>query len=137
MQSRPPTAEEQFYLEQEYRDPVEGIARIEETAKFLVGATATTSGLFLAAAKLTAGSPAASASAPPGMVGFAPFLFWAAGLLALLLVLLPQPYRTGEREPASWKRACIRARWKKYRWLVAGALLYVLGTATAIWSLAL
>jgi hypothetical protein len=55
--SRIPSEEERYFYEQSYREPVESIARIEEVAKFMVGATATTSGLFLAAFKLSTGSP--------------------------------------------------------------------------------
>lgn len=50
--ARAPTDAERWYYERAYREPVEAIARIEEVAKFLVGATATTSGLFVAASKL-------------------------------------------------------------------------------------
>lgn len=43
--------EDKFYYEQSYKEPVEGIKRMEETAKFLVGAVTTASGLFMAASR--------------------------------------------------------------------------------------
>ncbi|MBI2877011.1 MAG: hypothetical protein HYY20_09035 [Candidatus Tectomicrobia bacterium] len=88
--SRPLTDEERYFFEHSYKEPVESIARIEETAKFLVGATATTSGLFLAAFKLSLGSQTVSSPA-----WFVPFLCWAISILGLVLVLFPQEYRTG------------------------------------------
>ena len=45
--SRSLTAEEKYYYERSYKEPIESIARIEETAKFLTGVAATMSGLFL------------------------------------------------------------------------------------------
>ena len=93
--SRIPTPEEQYYLEHAYKDPVKSLERIEETAKFLIGATATTSGLFVAAFKLALGKTGAS-----GLLWFAPFVLWATAMLALLLVLLPQRYSVGRDEPA-------------------------------------
>src|SRR5262249_33719079 len=53
--SRPLTDEEQYFYERSYKELVESIPRIEDVAKFLIGATATTSGLFLAAFKLARG----------------------------------------------------------------------------------
>jgi hypothetical protein len=46
-------------------------------AKFLIGASATTSGLFVAACKLVLGEKTTA----PGPAGFAPFLLWAASIL--------------------------------------------------------
>ena len=124
--SRALTAEEQYYLEHAYKDPVESLARIEETAKFMLGATATTSGLFVAAFKLALGESSAS-----GRLWFAPFILWAAAMLALVLVLLPQSYAVGRNEPAAWKAACIQARTRKYRYLCCGTALFVVGILIA------
>ena len=62
IQSCKPPPEERFYHEQAYKEPVAAIARIEEVAKFLIGAATTTSGLYLAAFKLT---PATRITADP------------------------------------------------------------------------
>ena len=58
LRHRQVSAEEKYFYEQSYKkiDPVESIARIEDVAKFLVGATATTSGLFLSAFNLVLGT---------------------------------------------------------------------------------
>ena len=126
--SRIPSEEERYFYEQSYREPVESIARIEEVAKFMVGATATTSGLFLAAFKLSTGSETVS-----GLSWYIPFLCWGASIVASVLVLFPQKYETGKDEPDSWKNAFIRARKHKFRWLFVGALLFVIGIISAIY----
>ena len=125
--SREPTAEETFYYETAYKEPVESVKRIEDTAKFLAGAVATTSGLFVAAVKLSAGQPSAA-----GLLWQLPLALWWASLLALLLVLMPAKYKAGANEPAAWKQAFLKVRQHKYRWLVAGAVLFILGLGAAV-----
>jgi hypothetical protein len=129
--SRRLTDEERYFFEYAYKEPVESIPRIEEVAKFLVGATATTSGLFLAAFKLSQGDKTVA-----GLAWFVPFICWAISILALILVLFPHKYRTGSHEPAAWQQAFLQARRWKYRWLVVGALLFVAGIITAVYPLA-
>lgn len=120
------TAEEQYFYELSYKEPVESIARIEEMAKFLAGAVTGVSGLFLAAFRLAlAGQPA------EGMIWYAPVVLWGASLAALMLVLLPGWYATGKNEPAAWQAACKRARWYKYVSLCAGAVLFIAGLVAA------
>ncbi len=123
--SRPMTGEEEYYREQAYKEPVEGIERIEEVAKFLIGATATTSGLFLAAFKLAANGQ------PLGNWWALPFFLWSAALMILVLVLLPHKYNAGQHEPASWKAAFVLARTRKYRRLLAGATAFIAGILAA------
>lgn len=125
--SRPLSTEEQYFYEQSYKDPVESIGRIEDVAKFLVGATATTSGLFLAAFKLVLG-----ASSAQGIFWLLPFFSWAMGIVALVLVLFPLRYPVGHSQPASWKEGFLKARRNKYTFLALGALLFVLGVLLAI-----
>ena len=129
--SRKVTDEERYFLEFATKEPVDSLARLDEVAKFLIGASATTSGLFLAAFKLVLGEKATV----PGPAGFAPFLLWAASILALLRVLLPHRYPTGRNEPASWKAAVLQARTRKYRWLQVGAWLFILGILAAVYPL--
>jgi hypothetical protein len=123
--------EEQYYFAQAYKEPVESIARIEEVAKFLVGATATTSGLFLAAVKISHGTQPI-----PGWVWLLPFLCWAGGICALIGVLFPYPYATGANQPATWKAAFQRVRWVKYGLLTVGTLFFIAGILTAVYALA-
>ncbi len=90
------TDEQQYFREISYKEPVESIARIEEMAKFLAGAVATVSGLFLAAFRLAlAGDPA------EGLVWYLPVVLWGLSILLLVLVLFPHWYVTGKNEPAA------------------------------------
>jgi hypothetical protein len=129
--SRKVTDEERYLLDFATKESVDSLARLDEVAKFLIGATATTSGLFLAAFKLVLGEKATV----PGPAGFAPFLLWAASILALLRVLLPHRYPTGRNEPASWRDAVRQARTRKYRWLQVGAWLFIFGILAAVYPL--
>lgn len=131
LEVRPATSEEIFYHELSWKEPVEGIARIEEVAKFMVGAVATTSGLFLAAFKLSVGSGTVSA-----LAWYVPFICWAFSILSQLVVLLPRVYPAGMNEPASWKRELLRARRWKYRWLCGGASFFVFGILAGVYPFA-
>jgi hypothetical protein len=124
--SRLPTDEEKYFSERAYKEIVESIARIEEVAKFLIGATATTSGLYLAAFKLARGD---TTVAEP--LWFVPFGCWALSLTALVLVLFPGRYETGRDVPQSWKDAYRRARDRKYRWLAVGTCFFIAGIFAA------
>ena len=130
LQSRLLRDDERYYYEQSYKEPVESIARIEDTAKFLIGAAATTSGIFLAAFQLSVGNQTVS-----GTKEIMPFIFWALSILGLILVLFPHEYRTGKNEPASWREAFLQARKRKYRWLIIGAVLFVAGVISAAYPL--
>jgi hypothetical protein len=130
--SRRLTDEQRYFFERAYKEPVESIPRLEEVAKFLVGATATTSGLFLAAFKLSLGDTTIT-----GLAWFLPFLCWALGIVAFILVLFPQTYRTGRDEPASWKAAFLQARRRKYGWLFVGTLLFIAGLFAAVYPFTL
>ncbi len=125
--SRPMTDEERYYAEQFYKEPVESIKLIEETAKFLIGTGSGTSGLYLSAFKLSFGENIATRG-----IWYMPFLLWTFSILALILVLLPRKYDTGRNEPASYKAAFLNAQKIKYRWLVWGAGFFVLGILTAV-----
>jgi hypothetical protein len=129
--ARLPTPEDTYYLEFAIKEPVESLARLDDIAKFLIGASATTSGLFVATYKLALGEKAIVA----GPAGFAPFLLWAASILVLLRVVVPQQYATGRNEPASWRVAVLQARTRKYRWLQAGTWLFILGIMAAVYPL--
>ena len=131
LSSRPLSDEEGYFYEQSYKEPVQGIGRIEELAKFLVGAAATTSGLFTAAFKFVMGNQTTS-----GIVWLAPFVLWALSILTLILVLLPQKYAVGRNEPADWKAKFLEARDRKFRRLLIGALLFIAGIISAIYPFA-
>lgn len=123
------TDRDKYYLEQGYKEPVERIGRIEEVAKFLAGATATTSGLYLAAYKIALGQQTVTA-----LVWFLPYLLWAASLILFVLVLLPNKYPTYENNAESWRRAFLRCGKCKYWRLMAGAVFFILGILAGTWS---
>lgn len=129
--SRKVADEERYFLEFATKEPVDSLARLDDVAKFLIGASATTSGLFLAVFKLVLGDK----TTVPGPAGFVPFLLWAASILALLRVLLPHQYPTGRYEPALWRAAELQARTRKYRWLQVGAWLFIFGILAAVYPL--
>ena len=126
LEARAPTDAERWYYERAYREPVEAIARIEGVAKFLVGATATTSGLFVAASKLALGDGGAQHG-----IWILPFGAWSLGILCQLLVLFPYRYRVGRNQPASWRDAFERARGIKYALLLAGGVFFIGGLLLA------
>lgn len=128
--STPLSEEEQYFHERSYKELVESIPRIEDVAKFLIGATATTSGLFLAAIKLARGDKTVSE-----LFWFVPFICWSLSIVALTLVLFPYHYETGRAEPASWKHAFAQAQSRKYRWLAVGAGFFIAGILSALYPL--
>jgi hypothetical protein len=123
--SRPLSDEERYYAEQYYKEPVESLKRVEETAKYLIGTSSATSGLYLAAFKLSFGD----VKVHP--VWLIPFLCWAAAILLLIVVLLPRKYETGKNEPASFKAAFQEAHVYKFRRLMFGAACFILGILSA------
>ncbi len=127
--SRKLTEEDRYFYEQSYKQPVESITRIEDMAKFLTGATATTSGLFMSALKISVGTKTVT-----GIAWFMPFICWAISIVALVLVLFPQKYETGKDEPMSWKEAFLKAREQKYIRLFAGTLFFVFGIISACYA---
>ncbi len=122
----PLTDEQRYFYELSYKEPADSIGRIEEMAKFLVGAVSATSGLVLAALGLALGDTRAG-----GGWFYAPVLLWSASVLLLVLVLLPRRYTAGQREPEAWKQALLSSRAYKYKCLLAGAALFVLGLLAA------
>ncbi|MEE8587351.1 MAG: hypothetical protein V3T83_21130 [Acidobacteriota bacterium] len=128
IQSVPVTDEDRFYLEQLYKEPVESLARIEDTAKFLAGATATTSGVFLAAVKLASG---AAGGAAASVLWFLPVVLWVVAILLFVRVLVPRRFSVGERDPSSIKRALLELRESKYRLLQVGTWLFLGGLVSA------
>ena len=124
---RPLTEEERFFVTAAFKNVVESIKSIEETAKFLVGATATTSGLFLAAAKISFGESANSE--PTWLI---PFTAWAISIIVLILVLYPLPYWVEKQRPLAMKKAFSKALKVKYSFLAIGALSFLFGVMYSI-----
>jgi len=129
--SEPMSDEDRYYLERAWKEPVESISRIEDTAKFLIGATAGTSGLFLSALRLAVGSSAVMS----GYQWMLPFICWSLSVICLVLVLFPRRYNTYENAPQAWKKAFLSAGKWKYAFLCLGTLLFILGILHGMWLL--
>ena len=127
--ARRPTAEEKYYHEMSYKAPVETTTRIEETAKYLLGIIAGISGVYLSAYQLSIGKTPVT-----NFRCFLPFLFWAAAMILLVLVIFPMKYETYKNEPESLKRAVLSARNLKYYCLSAGTFLFIIGIVSALFT---
>ncbi len=128
--SRRLTREEEMYRDVALQELVKSLDRLEEVAKFLIGATATASGLLIAALKIAQGTEDPST----GLGGLLPFLLWSLSLVSCLLVLAPRAYQTGRHQPSSWKAAVVAARQWKFHWLTCGMIFFILGILSAAGS---
>lgn len=128
--SRRLTREEEMYRDVAFQEPVKSIDRLEDTAKFLIGATATASGLLIAALKVAQGTLNPSI----GIRGLLPFLLWSFSLASCLLVIAPRAYQTGRRQPSSWEAAVLSARQWKFHCLTFGMIFFILGILSAAGS---
>ncbi|MAG93531.1 MAG: hypothetical protein CMJ48_07260 [Planctomycetaceae bacterium] len=126
LQGAAPTPEETFYLKTSYEEPVASLARLEQTARFLITVATSTSGVFVAALKLSLGKDETLAA-----TWFGPFGLWAISVACLLVVLVPRHYSHGRNEPADIKRMVLEVQRFKYRWLVGGAAAFLAGILLA------
>jgi hypothetical protein len=124
---RMPNSEEAYFMEASYKNTVESIRGIEDAAKFFVGATATTSGLFLAASKLSFGE-----AVNPSTYWMLPFISWAIAIIFHVLVLFPLRYRAETHLPLAMKAAFLRAQKIKYVFLSLGAICFIFGLIASI-----
>ncbi len=128
--SRRLTREEEMYRDVALQEPMKSLDRLEEVAKFLIGATATASGLLIAALKIAQGTEDPST----GIRDLLPFLLWSLSLVSCLLVVAPRAYQTGRHQPSSWKAAVVAARQWKFHWLTCGMIFFILGILSAAGS---
>lgn len=128
--SRRVPREEEMYRDVALQEPVKRIDRLEDVAKFLIGATATASGLLIAALKIAQETLTPST----GIRGLLPFLLWALSLVSCLLVVAPRTYQTGRYQLSSWKTAVVSAGQWKFRWLTFGMIFFILGILSAAGS---
>ncbi len=124
---RVPTAEELYWLEREYKNPVESIGRIEETAKFLVTVVTGVSGLFAAAWKLAEGEKAQGEG-----LWWLPFVLWVFSMISLVIVFFPGFYSVKKQVPESVKAAYRAVLWWKFWWLAAGLIFFLLGVLSTV-----
>lgn len=137
LNSRKLTAEERFFHKTAFKEPVTGIDRLEETAKFLAAAVAASAGVFLSALRVAPeprNTPMIDAGFS-GLLAAATIVFWGISLITLLMVLLPRPYAVGRNHPVDWKDTFIAIRRVKYRWLMIGAGAFIIGLIVAAFPL--
>lgn len=121
--SRALTDEDSFYLKLARDEFAASLGRLEETAKYLVGAIGAVAGLVLAGIQIKiAVKPDLPASS------FAvPFLLWGFSALCAILVFFPLPYRHYQDAPAAIRRAFERARKVKWALLLISVLAFAAG----------
>jgi len=121
--SRAATEEEQFYLKLAREEFSASLSRLEETAKYLIGAVGAVAGLLLSALQLKiAVSPNALQTPLTGA-----FSLWGASALLAILVVMPLPYRHFHNSPAAIRASFSRARWWKWILLLLSTLAFGAG----------
>lgn len=102
--------EEVFYLQKAREEFFRSLERIEETAKYVIGAVGAVAGLFLAGMQVKL---AVNPKLPQASLKL-PFLLWGISLILAVLVFFPFPYRSVYRSPQQIRRAFSRARRVKW-----------------------
>jgi hypothetical protein len=127
LESRPATDEELFYLKIARDEFTASLSRIEETAKYIIGAVGAVAGLFLA------GLQVKIAIKPDlkGDVTAIPFWLWGVSLLCAIFVILPLPYRHAENAPLEIRRSIEKSRWVKWILLLISAIAFASGLLVA------
>ncbi len=121
--SRPVSEDEKHLLDIERNSVAHGIAKIEETAKLLVGSVSAVTGIFVAATKV----------ADPGLrPSVWPLLLWCLAIMVCLLVVMPLPHRHGQHVPESIRTTLRRTMWLKWALLVTAVVLFSVGTVAAV-----
>ncbi|RMI12602.1 MAG: hypothetical protein D6681_06530 [Calditrichaeota bacterium] len=131
IQGRKPTEEERFYLNLAREEFAASLIRIEETAKYLIGAVGAVAGLVLAGMQV-------KIAVRPGPLETAfttAFILWGISVLCAVLVFFPLPYRHIKDSPASIRRAFQRSRWVKWSLLLISALTFAAGLLIAALNL--
>lgn len=127
LESRRAAEEESFYLELAREEFAASISRIEETAKYLIGAVGAVAGLLLAGMQLKI---AVNPNLPQSILT-PPFILWGASALFAIFTFFPLPYSHYRHEPNAIRRSFDRARWIKWSLLLASALSFAAGVFVA------
>ena len=121
---------DQFYRELGYREPVDSISRIEDTARILIGVVTACAGVFLTTVKVINSVPATK-DVDIGNSWFV-LVFWGIGLLCLLDVVTPLPWKTRVDNPADLKATYRKIRRRKAVCLWIGMVMFLLGMVTGL-----
>lgn len=121
--SRAATDDDLFYLKLAREEFAASLGRLEETAKYLVGAVGAVAGLVLAGLQI-------KVAVKPDLQGSSftlPFLLWGLSALCAMLVFFPLPYRHYQNSPTAIRRAFERARKVKWALLLVAVLAFAAG----------
>lgn len=121
-----PSAEEEFYLEAEFKEPVESLDRLEDLARFLITVQTTLAGLLISALRISL--PKNTTLNPWWLL---PLGLWCAATLCFLLALIPRQYAHGKSQPKSFKEALISAQQYKWQKLKLGVFGFLAGLIAA------
>lgn len=127
LESRRANEEELFYLKLARDEFAASLGRIEETAKYLVGAIGAVAGLVLAGLQVKL---AVNSSAPVTALTW-PFLLWGLSGLFAILVFFPLPYRPYRNAPQDIRSSFAKARWVKWSLLLLSVLAFGAGIIVA------
>lgn len=123
LQGRPASEDDLFYLKLARDEFAASLGRIEETAKYLVGAVGAVAGLVLAGLQIKV----AVKPELPFSSFTLPFMLWGLSALCAILVFFPLPYRHYQNSPAAIRRAFERARKVKWVLLLIAVLAFAAG----------
>ncbi|RIK52468.1 hypothetical protein DCC62_32930 [candidate division KSB1 bacterium] len=123
VQGRPANEDDLFYLKLARDEFAASLGRLEETAKYLVGAVGAVAGLVLAGLQIKI---AVKPDLPSSSFAV-PFLLWGFSALCAILVFFPLPYRHYQNSPAAIRRAFERARKVKWALLLVSVLAFAAG----------
>lgn len=123
VQGRPATEDDLFYLKLARDEFAASLGRLEETAKYLVGAIGAVAGLVLAGMQVKV---AVKPDLPSSSFAV-PFLLWGFSALCAILVFFPMPYQHYQNSPTAIRRAFERARLAKWGLLLVAVLTFAMG----------
>ncbi|MGH7490973.1 MAG: hypothetical protein ACREOO_01120 [bacterium] len=127
VESRVAREEELFYLKLAREEFAASLGRIEDTARYLIGAIGAVAGLVLAGWQV-------KLAVKPELAGSLltqPFLLWGASAFFAILVFFPLPYRHTQRSAQAIRRKFEIARRVKWTLLLLAALAFGTGLLLA------
>ncbi len=127
LESRRANEEELFYLKLARDEFAASLGRIEETAKYLIGAIGAVAGLVLAGLQVKL---AMNPQLPANPLTW-PFVLWGSSGLFAILVFFPLPYRPYRNAPQEIRRSFAKARWVKWSLLLLSVLTFGAGIIVA------
>ena len=128
LKARPVNEEDAHFLRLAREELPESLKRIEETARYIIGAVGAVAGLFLAGMQVKIA--VIPKGGPPGL-STAPLWLWGVSMLLAVLTIFPFPYVYYKGSPESFRRYLKTARWVKWFLLLFSALTFGAGLILA------